>query len=196
MLEQLKQLDTELLIFLNGFHNETSDQIMFFVSESKTWIPLYALIIIGLWWKYGWKTMLACVLIMGAGVGLADYIASGIFKPYFARFRPSQDPELKEFVHIVNNYRGGKYGFASSHASTTFALATSIWLLLRKNHVWIFLFFFWAAFVAYSRIALGVHYPGDIIVGALIGVFSAQVAYRLGYFIDSKYANGTLKELK
>jgi undecaprenyl-diphosphatase len=120
--------------------------------------------------------VLVCIALT---ILLADQITSTFMKPFFSRLRPTHDPELENLVHIVNGYRGGKFGFASSHAANTFGLAMFVFLLFRnrsKHVAWIFL---WAAVVAYSRIYLGVHYPGDIIVGGFVGMICAFGCYHL-----------------
>jgi undecaprenyl-diphosphatase len=89
-------------------------------------------------------------------------------------------------VHTVKNYIGGKYGFASSHAANTFAVATFCFVLLRKTHPWVILMFFWAAFVCYTRIYLGVHYPGDLLVGGLIGALLGWLMLRVSLAIEKK----------
>jgi undecaprenyl-diphosphatase len=91
-------------------------------------------------------------------------------KPYFLRLRPTHDPELQDIVHTVNNYKGGLYGFASSHAANTFGVAMFLWLLLKPKYPWVVFLFLWATLVTYTRIYLGVHFPGDIVVGGLIGI--------------------------
>jgi undecaprenyl-diphosphatase len=108
-------------------------------------------------------------------------------KPYFARLRPSQEPYLQAFIHIVNGYKGGKFGFASSHAANTFGVATFFFLLSGKKRKWMVLLFPWAALVTYSRIYLGVHYPGDIVVGALIGMLAALAGFACYLWIKKLY---------
>jgi undecaprenyl-diphosphatase len=100
-------------------------------------------------------------------------------KPFFLRLRPSRDPALEGLVHIVNGYKGGKFGFASSHAANTFAVAVFVWHLLKVHFRYVGVLFFWAAFVAYSRIYLGVHYPGDVIVGVVIGSLIGWIMFLL-----------------
>ena len=110
---------------------------------------------------------------------LADQITSTLMKPYFARLRPSHEPLLQSLIHIVDGYKGAKYGFASSHAANTFGAATFFFLLLRKNYKWIGLIFLWAAVATYSRIYLGVHYPGDIVVGGFVGALAGYGSFAL-----------------
>ncbi len=171
MIDQLENWDKALFRFLNGSHNNFFDALMPWVSNKYIWIPLYALLLYFLIRKSGIKPLYIIVGIT-ALIFISDQVASGILKPWIGRLRPCYDPELEGQVHLLKGC-GGRFGFASSHASNSFAVAVFCWWLLRDNlkHVWLLLP--WAALVAYSRIYLGVHFPGDIIVGALIGIVSA-----------------------
>jgi undecaprenyl-diphosphatase len=122
---------------------------------------------------------------------LADQITSSLMKPYFARLRPSQEPALVGIVHLVRDYngeiyRGGLYGFASSHAANTFATATFFTLLFRARHRWIYWLYLWAAGMTYTRIYLGAHYPGDILVGGIIGAASGFAGFSVYRWIRKK----------
>ena len=110
---------------------------------------------------------------------MTDQFTSGLMKPFFERLRPSHEPALEGMVHMVSGYSGGKYGFASSHAANTFGIAMFLSCLLKVEKPWINWLFLWAALVSYTRIYLGVHYPGDIIVGALIGVAFGWLVFKL-----------------
>lgn len=176
MIETLSQLDKELFFFFNSRHTSFWDNIMYFLSEKEVWFPFYAALILGLVWQFkklSWIIILCAVMAIGA----SDFVTSGIMKPSFERYRPSRDEALMEKVHIVNNYRGGRYGFVSSHSANTFALATFFFLIWRNRWKWSAWLFAWAAIVSYSRIYLGVHYPGDILTGAIIGCIFGWLFY-------------------
>jgi undecaprenyl-diphosphatase len=183
MLENLIETDKQWLLWLNGHHSPFFDRIMFAISGRPEWIPLYAIILGFLIWKYRWKTLwilLAIAVLITLSDQLANLLKSGIMRP-----RPCRDPDIGHLVHRVNNYCGGAYGFVSGHAANSFALATMISLLFRKKWVTTGLLI-WAALVSYSRIYLGVHYPGDVIFGALLGTLLGvsvfYVLHRLSYF--------------
>jgi undecaprenyl-diphosphatase len=115
-------------------------------------------------------------------------------KPFFKRLRPSRDPALKELVHTVNGYKNGKYGFASRHAANTMGIAFFFWLLFANRYRWIWILFIWATVVSYSRIYLGVHFPGDILVGMLIGILSGYFCFSLNKKLESGFSQQLLPD--
>jgi undecaprenyl-diphosphatase len=178
MMEYLIELDKELFLFLNGLHHPVLDPVMWFLSGSKNWIPFYALLLLLIVKEFKKETILI-ITIIGLIILLSDQTTSGLMKPFFERYRPSHEASLQGLVYTLNDYRGGRFGFASSHAANSFALAVFIFLLFRLKYKWMWLIFVWASLVSYSRIYLGVHYPGDIIVGGLIGALYAYACYHL-----------------
>ena len=188
-MEVIAELDKDLFFFLNGLHADWLDPVMFYISETLTWTPVYLLMLWLMIRNYGWQTLF-WLFGIGLSILLADQITSGVMKPFFERFRPSRDPAIPdELVHIVNGYKGSKYGFASSHAANAFAIATYSYLLLRDSVKYLWLLFIMAALIAYSRIYLGVHFPGDIIVGGLIGYLCGWVSYRLFSYLHKRWVS-------
>jgi undecaprenyl-diphosphatase len=177
MIEQLIEWDKELLIFLNSFHTAWLDPVMLLITKTFFWLPLYAFLIYLMFRNFKKE---AWLVLIGAGITilLCDQITSTFMKPFFARLRPSQDPTMAGLIHHVNNYKGGLYGFASGHAANTFGVALFVWLTLKPVHKWIWVIFIWATLMTYTRIYLGVHFPGDIIVGAAIGLGCGWLGYR------------------
>lgn len=173
MIDRLEQWDKSLFRLLNGAHNDLFDFIMPWISNKYVWIPLYAIL---LYWLIRhaklpvWQTLASIVIL----IIISDQVASGILKPWIERLRPCYDPELTDSVHLLKGC-GGSYGFASSHASNSFAVAIFCWLMLKQHLKYIWLLIPWAILIAYSRIYLGVHFPGDVIVGALIGIGAAYL---------------------
>lgn len=185
MIEALNSLDQELFFFLNGLHNPFWDQVMIFITNKKSWYPLYLIIIIFLVYKYKKHIWLAIIMI-ALTITIADQVSSGYLKPTVKRLRPCKDPAIAERVHIPGGC-GGLYGFTSSHASNHFGIAVLLSLLGYKWSRWTLLFIPWAAAIAYSRVYVGVHYPGDVIVGALIGIAGAYISFYIGRFLSQRY---------
>jgi undecaprenyl-diphosphatase len=183
MIDFLTNLDSQLFLFLNGLHSEFWDSIMWWVSGKEEWIPLYMVILGWLIFRFKWRILYLIPFIVLLIV-LSDQI-SVLIKNTVQRFRPTHDPEIGNLVNTLNNYRGGKFGFVSSHAANSFALAIFTSLILKNKWFTVFIFF-WAALVSYSRIYLGVHYPGDILFGALLGIALGMVTFWLWNISNEK----------
>lgn len=177
-IQQLIGFDQSLLLKLNGSDSLFWDGFMWVATSTMTWIPVAVALLYVIFKNKKIKEALLLMVLLALVVALADQIASGFCKPFFARFRPTRDPELMFLTDIVNGYRGGKYGFISSHAANTFAVAVFLSLIIRNKSL-AFVLFVWAILNAYSRIYLGVHYPGDILFGTLVGIGVGVVIYLL-----------------
>ena len=177
MLEKLTQIDKSLFIWLNSHHSPLWDNIMWFISGKPEWIPLYLVLLGYIIYRFRWKSI-AVILAIILTITLADQLAVIGFKNVFQRLRPSHNPDLQAVIHLVNQYRGGLYGFVSNHAANSFALAAFVHLLFRQRIISL-LFFTWATVVSYSRIYIGVHYPADIIGGAILGIVIAWLVFQL-----------------
>lgn len=176
MIESLSNLDERVFLALNQLHASWLDPVMMWCSGNVIWLPLYALLLYQLA-KLPRAHALVALVCIGIGITMSDQFTSALMKPFFERPRPTWNPELKSLVHTVDEYRGGHYGFPSSHAANTFCVAVLLSLVIRKP--WPRWLFVWAALVSYSRIYLGVHYPGDILTGAALGSIFGLIAYQL-----------------
>ena len=184
MLELLKQIDTELFIVLNSYHSAWLDSVMWYVSTTWIWIPVYLSFLFFAFKKGGYKLMIIILIGVLCCVALADLISVHGFKNIFQRYRPSHNLDLEGIIHTVNKpngteYLGGKYGFVSSHAANISAITTFIIASFRSFSKKWFLICIWAVLIMYSRIYLGVHYPSDIIGGSLLGMAIGIGIYQL-----------------
>ena len=179
-MEELIHLDKELLLWLNGSDSLFMDSLMMTLTNAKTWIPLYlSLFYVVLKSNATVKDILLVLAAAGACVLLAGTIDDTIVKPLVARWRPGHDPEIGMLVDTVDGYRGGKYGFFSAHASNTFSIAVFFSLLMRQRLFTVFMVSY-SLINCYTRMYLGVHYPGDITVGLLWGGLVGWSVYK-GY---------------
>jgi undecaprenyl-diphosphatase len=192
MFESLKLLDRELFLYLNGLHSTLTDELMYSISRVWVFFPLFA------WWiylvfkKYGWKKTLLLAAFMGLLVGFTDQ-TSNRTKHGIKRYRPTHNIEIMDKVHVLHDYKGGQYGFFSGHSANCFGIAMLLFLLFSARSLWFrSIFFLWAAITAYSRIYLGVHYPSDIFIGFLVGLFWGYIVYRLIQFTFKKYFHETV----
>ena len=165
MLEFLNHIDHTLFLFLNGINNPFFDSVMYRLTKTLVWIPLYLFFLYLIIRQYNWKTII--ILVLAALMILVSDQLSNLVKDSVQRLRPSHQPGL--YVHIVEAYKGGIYGFYSAHASNTFSVAVFLILLLGRKWYVILPALLWTLFVSYTRIYLGVHYPGDIFAGWIAG---------------------------
>ena len=179
MFDFLTDIDTQLFLFLNSLHIPYFDCFMKTFSGKFIWIPMYASILYIFFRRYQWKaascfTIAICLVIL-----CTDQLCASIIRPIFERLRPSNiDNPISSLVHIVNGYRGGRYGFVSSHAANTFAAALFL-INIFRNRFFTLAILLWAVLVSYSRLYLGVHFPGDILCGALLGILVGILVYRI-----------------
>ena len=179
VLSRLVEIDTDLLLAVNGWRAEWADYFMFVFSGKWIWVPMYVSIFYVIVRNFNWQMALWCVIAVALAIIFADQVCATVIRPLVCRLRPT-NPEnpLSELVQIVNDYRGGRYGFPSCHAANTFGLAFFIFYLFRNRALNWFIML-WAIVTCYSRSYLGVHYPGDLLVGAIVGFIGATLCYRL-----------------
>ena len=186
MINHIEQLDKELFLCLNGLHHPILDQVMYLFSERAFWIPLYLLLLILIVKQSGWKFLLVILPVTALVIAFTDQLSVHLFKEVFKRYRPCHNEEIKNMIHLVKGC-GGLYGFVSSHAANSFALAVLIGNCLKSK--WgngVYFMIIWALLVSYSRIYNGVHYPADIIAGGLLGIFAGVGGYKLTLWISKQ----------
>lgn len=179
----LSDIDARLLLIVNGAHSPFFDSVMWCISGRWIWVPFYAVLAYLLFRRMSWKRASICLVTIGLIILAADQTCATLIRPEIGRLRPANlNNPLSSFVHVVNGYRGGRYGFPSCHAANTFALAVFMTLVIR--HKWFTVMMFsWAFIVSYSRMYLGVHYFGDLFCGATIGSLFAVLFYYLQNYL-------------
>lgn len=179
----LSDIDARLLLIVNGAHSPFFDSVMWCISGRWIWVPFYAVLAYLLFRRMSWKRASICLVTIGLIILAADQTCATLIRPEIGRLRPANlNNPLSSFVHVVNGYRGGRYGFPSCHAANTFALTVFMSLVIR--HKWFTVMMFsWAFIVSYSRMYLGVHYFGDLFCGATIGSLFAVLFYYLQNYL-------------
>ncbi len=195
LLQLLNDLDTKLFLTLNGSQSLYLDNFMSLFTGKFIWVPMYAMLLLVMFKSYGWRRGLLYTIAVAAAIAVADQMTASLMRPIVCRLRPSNpDNPLSAMVKLVDGYRGGRYGFPSCHAANSFAFATFLSLLFKSRRFFWFNIS-WAFINSYSRLYLGVHYPGDLMVGASLGALYGYVIWlatmRLGrYVIPGKPHDG------
>lgn len=184
MIEYLESIDIAIVQLVNGWNTPFWDEVMWIVSGRITWVPLYILLIVLAVRQSGWKAGVLFIFGVALSVVLADFISTQGMKEVIQRYRPSHNLDIKDHLHYYqigwgDFYKGGMYGFVSSHAANFFAIATFSMSFLINYKKWLSpLLVFVALLVSFSRIYLGVHYFSDVFVGGLLGMTVALLVYR------------------
>jgi undecaprenyl-diphosphatase len=192
MIEKLIEFDVHLFLFLNGLRNPFFDFVFWWASQPLVWVPVYICLLYFVIKAYRWQTLFV-VLFVALCITLTDQMTVHLFKNVFLRLRPTHNPMIQFQVHTLYGYYGGDYGFVSSHAANFFGLATFLSVLLyRKIRHFVLFSLIWVSLIAYSRIYLGVHYPADVVCGALLGIL---VGFLLG-LVFNYFSTRVLAQMK
>nr|WP_299384319.1 phosphatase PAP2 family protein [Allomuricauda sp.] len=186
MLEELIHLDQELFLYLNSLGTQTWDGFWMFMTKTWNSAPLYALLLYLVYKNFGTKKTVVVLIGIALLITCTDQL-SNFFKYGLERLRPCHDPDISPVMRLVKSYCGGKFGYFSAHAANSFGPAVFFWLLFKdKLKIMGLIMLLWAFIVAYSRIYIGVHYPLDVITGALVGTFFGWVFFKLVIFAFRK----------
>jgi len=168
-------------------NNSFWDSFFYVVTGRVFWIPFVAGLLFLAYLRVGWRAVYVFLFLV-LSMALADQISVKLFKEVFERLRPCHNPMIADLVHTINGHCGGKFGFVSSHASNSFALAVFAGLIFKKKFKFVMpVMLFWAVLVSYSRIYVGVHFPVDIICGGILGTLIAFFVYQLFKLSNRKF---------
>ena len=183
-MEHLINLDKELFLFLNGLGSEPFDGFWKIITKQIYWTPLFLAVFYLLQQKLGWKKLGVIILFLAVLITFTDQITN-LFKNTFERLRPCNNPEFDGIMRKV--ITRNSFSYFSGHAANSMASTTFVFLIIRKYYKYTYLLFLFPLIFAYSRIYLGLHYPGDILTGYLAGSIFGFGCYKLYLFLGKRY---------
>lgn len=184
MLETLLELDRNLFVFLNSMGSEAYDGFWLFITKQINWIPIFAIILYLVFKHLGWRHALLIILVMALLIVLTDQ-TTNLFKNYFQRLRPVNNTDLDSVIHFV--HKRSSFSFISGHASNSMAAAFFLYKVLKPYLKYMGFIFLWPLIFAYSRIYLGLHYPGDILCGYVWGILMSLIMLKLYVYLRNRY---------
>ncbi|WP_026976586.1 phosphatase PAP2 family protein [Flavobacterium tegetincola] len=185
MIEFLFNLDREVFLFLNNLGTESWDGFWLLVTKQFNWIPIFLIILYLVHKHYGWRHALLIIGMISLLILITDQTTNQLFKFRFERLRPGSDPSLDGLMRAVKT--SSTFSFISGHASNSMAACFFLYTVLKTRVKYIEFMFLWPLIFAYSRIYLGLHYPGDILIGYLWGIIMALLVLKLYVILRDKY---------
>ncbi len=183
MLRRLGEIDRDIFIYLNSLGSETFDPFWEIITKQVSWIPIFAIILFLAFKRLGWRHALLVVGMVSLLLLLTDQ-ATNLIKNSIQRLRPGSNPELEGIIRAIQKRRS--FSFISGHASNSMAVAFFLYRVLHPYIKYMGFFFIWPLIFAYSRIYLGLHYPGDILVGYLFGIFTGWLVLKLYIYLRDR----------
>ena len=185
MMEFLLNLDRDVFIFLNSFGNETWDPFWLWITKQINWIPIFLIFFCLIFKHFGWRHALLIIVMISLLILITDQTTNHLFKYRFERLRPGSDPSLDGLIRAVHTSK--TFSFISGHASNSMAACFFLYTVLKTRVKYIAIMFLWPLVFAYSRIYLGLHYPGDILAGYIWGILMALLVLKLYVILRDKY---------
>jgi undecaprenyl-diphosphatase len=176
MLEKIIALDKELFVFLNGLGSPAFDGLWLFITKQTNWTPIFLLVFYLIYKKVGLKNLGIMILFIAFLILICDQTAN-LFKYTFERLRPCNDLQIKDIIRVVK--QSDTFSFFSGHATNSMATTVFVYLIMRKYYKHIYLLFLFPLIFAYSRIYLGLHFPGDILTGYTFGATFGFLFYKI-----------------
>lgn len=187
MLEKIQELDTQLLVYLNSLGSETFDPLWLIITKQLYWTPVFLLMFFLIYRKIGGKQTLYLLLFIAVLIAFTDQTTNFV-KNTFQRLRPCNNPEINTIIRVVQSRKS--FSFFSGHAANTMAVATFLFLVLKRHFKYLGFLFLWPLIFAYSRIYLGLHYPGDILTGYFFGALFGFLMFKIYQNLKQKYFPG------
>ena len=184
MLDWLLELDRDVFVYLNSFGSEAYDGLWSFITKQLHWTPVFLFLLYLTVKKFGWKQTALIILMIAVLIAFTDQ-TTNLFKKGFQRLRPVNNPEIAGFIRAVQHR--SSFSFISGHASNSMAAAFFLYKVLKPHYKYMGFIFLWPFIFAYSRIYLGLHYPGDILAGFLWGLFTSSLILMLYKYLKERY---------
>lgn len=191
-IQRLVDIDKQVMLALNGSNSLYMDGVMKIYTSTVVWLPVALVLLFIVLKNNNMRGRILTVLALVLTIVATDQVSSHLIKPFIGRLRPSHDPTIMHFIDNFNNYRSGGFSFTSSHACNSFGLFAIISLIIRNRALSLTLLL-WASINSFSRIYLGVHYPGDILFGMLVGLFIGTMIYIVYRFLYKKLVHSSVR---